>query len=178
MTKLRKSFENAFQMLGLDEKMGNLRVKLVEELAKYELLVLSKQAGYSEVSTGLLQALLMRVFFSHSSQELREIWDLEGVRIGEEAASTPSFEGNITDLTGNLSHWADLETKASNWRPVKASLQAEVADLMPGAVVLSEDVGLALSVVTGEATVEVQRAFYGIGAWKPAAVPVNLILTC
>ena len=158
MTKLRESFANAFKMLGSDQEMDCLRVKLVGELAKYELMVLSKQAGYSEVSTGLLQALLMRVFLYDSSQELREIWDSEGVRIGEEAASIQSFEGNITDLTGNLSQWAETETKASNWRPVKASLQAEVADLMPGAVVLSEDIQLALNVVAGEATFEVQKA--------------------
>lgn len=158
MTKLRESFANAFKMLGSEQEMDCLRVKLVGELAKYELMVLFKQAGYSEVSTGLLQALLMRVFLDKSSQELGEIWDSESVRIGEEAASIQSFEGNIADLTGNLSQWAEMETKASNWRPVKASLQAEVADLMPGAVVLSEDIQLALNVVAGEATFEVQKA--------------------
>ena len=159
MTKLRETFAKAALEVPFSPEMNSLRVQLVGEQAKYELLVGSRQAGYGEISTALLQALLMRTFLPYSPQELRKVWDSESPRLGEEIASDSPPNSPISSQNAeNLSEWAESETKAANWRPVKASSQAERADLQPNSVVLSDDLLLAVNSVAGEVTSEVQKA--------------------
>lgn len=101
----------------------------------------------------------MRTFLPISPQELRKLWDSESPRLGEETASDSCPTSPIPVQTAeSVWKWAEKELEAANWRPVKASSQAERADLQPNSVVLSDDLLFAVNAVVGNVTSEVQKA--------------------